>query len=576
MKRKSKLLVTIAALTLVAGCSRKSSSPPNKSQSPSKQTGGSSSQTSNKPKSGDATSQSPESQTATNQQADNLKPIKPNSQSPLDKSTSPSVETAPPIPAPAPSADVSAPAPSPSAQAPSPQTPLPTPLAQGPSTQSPSEKAPAGVIPNIPAPKTEPSNPETVTAIISPADDTTRLLTMMLIEVHPDMIEKARTQLINDVFSDEGTVQGKVVEIQASIAKLAKNDLYTPEIKNRVAFLQSRLLDRIKNDQLYDVLEKGVFFVGTGALLGTLAGTGAYRQIPQLGSSIRTGSQDALTSARAKIVEIYAQSRSTLQDLKAKVPDRESLNAALDRTKAKIKDVTDAAVQAGSRWRNKAAPALERDASADTLLRENLDDLGLLDYQRTAVSELSPVSAADLPLGLEFFTTPKSDFRFAVLDVLNGRHLKSTKVLVFEQQRIAEGNPFNSYYLTNRLPNEMVSSINSRLAMNPSGIETPERQFIHYMNLKTGAVSAMRWPVRKFEAMLQGASARIKPLFLNMDVPTAVGTGVASTAAMSVVYWYGYQNGEDTAQSYSAVNLEKMIPENHAFQSATLPASAGQ
>ncbi len=410
-----------------------------------------------------------------------------------------------------------------------------------PTSQSSSKKAPAGAL-TAPIP-----NESKIPEILNAQDDTTSLLRRMFVEVHEEQIEAAGNRLVDEVFSDEGEAQGKIVRIQASIAELAKKGAYTPEAKHRVAFLQSKLMDRIRDNQYTDVLEKGVFFVATGAVLGTIAGTGAYKNLPEIGQSIKASSRDGLNAFRSKMSDLYAGGQRAYRDVASRVSNRESfqgaVNSVRDTTSRLTRRISDSA---GAPFR-----------PAETLVRDTLDDLGVTTVEGNAIRELAPVPPTELPTTLEWKNTPKSTLQYSVLDHFQGEDLGIERRLVFRQDRLVRGSHLQTTFVSNPMPADIAGSVAARLEARE--IERPERMFVHFANLKTGAVSALRWPVAKFNAMLESANARVRPLFMTMDVPTAVGTGVTTAGAMGIVYWWGAGNGESIAEQKGAANLENMI-----------------
>jgi|GEM_PF-3623577 len=425
-----------------------------------------------------------------------------------------------------------------------------------PTEQSPESKAPIGATPTVPPPTTATPNAPNVARVINPDDDATILLAKYLMEVHPDAVDASRGQIVNEIFSDEDLAQAKILEIQAAVARLAKNGLYTSDVKSRVAFLQNSIQDRIQQDQYYGVLQKGVFVVATGAALGTLAGSGffpyTYQHLPEAVPAIRSSVNYTTTAVRDKMSALYKKTADVTRELKATVSSRERLNALVDKTR--------------EGFHNAVSSARAPFKSAEEIVKENLNDLGFQKYDQEILGELTPVKQVDLPDRMDFQATPKSNFQYAVLDTLHGEPLGIQRIFAFKQERLVRGSPFETVFITQPIEADLAGSMASRLAARAD--EPPARQFVHFQNLKTGTVSALRWPATKFKNMLESAGQKIQPLYHNMDMPTTIGTAALGATGFGLYYWKGYDNGEKTAQQYDAVNLEGMIQEKRALTSS--------
>lgn len=434
-----------------------------------------------------------------------------------------------------------------------------------PNTQS-TENVPKETRPTVPPvtappPSTTIPNAPSIARLINPTDDTLILLSKYLMEVHPDAIESTRDQLVNEIFSDEDQAQGKILEIQASVAKIANHGLYSNDVKGRIAFLQSRLVDQIQSNQYYDVLEKGVFFVASGAVLGGLAGTNAIPWVvdhaPNAVPAIKNAAQYTRDALRDKFNAIYQRSTAAARELRATVRDRERLNAFVDNTKAGVRKATNATLEAGTRVKNQIVDAARAPfKSAEKLVSENLEDLGLQKYDLDALGELTPVRRSDLVDNIEFRPTNKANFQYAILDTMYGMPLGIQRVVAFRQQRIIRGSPFETIFVTHPVDAGFAGNIASHLTVDAT---QPAGRFVNFMNLKTGVVSTLRWPVDKFTAMLKSADVSVQPLFQSLKDPRTVGTAALSATGFGIYYWWGYGNGEQNAQQYGAVDLENMI-----------------
>jgi hypothetical protein len=419
-----------------------------------------------------------------------------------------------------------------------------------------------------------PSEAASIPKVINPQDDVAILLTKFFVESEPDAIENARKNLVDEVFSEEGEAQGKVVEIQALIAKLERSGLYSPEVKSRVAYLQNGVADHVREDRNYDLLQKGAFIVGTGIVGGTLAGTGAYRLVGKIPSATKTAYLASQSAVREGISKAYAGTRTGLTAVKNTVGSREALGATYRDTKEAIvqagRSTVNATVETGAAVKNAVTSTARRAfRSSETVVRDHLEDLGLSQAEREVFAELAPVARREIPVGTEFFATPKATFKYAVLDTWDGQPLGLNRVVVFKTKRLIRGSPIEANFASNRIPADQAGELASKLAVQE--VEGPSRTFVHFMNMKTGTVSALRWPVDKFVALLSGAGRTVKPIFTNMDVPTAVGTALATTGAMGVIYWYGLDDGEDQAHEDDAINLERMLrPQEKPAVSAEL------
>jgi hypothetical protein len=195
----------------------------------------------------------------------------------------------------------------------------------------------------------------------------------------------------------------------------------------------------------------------------------------------------------------------------------------------------------------------------ETVVFENLEDLGVVGAERSAIESLETPDAATLAAAdLGFVATPKSSFKFAEVANWEGRDLDGERRLAFKQRRLLRGRPYETVLVTNPMPADVAGRIGSQLEARPSD----GRQFVHFMRLKTGAISALRWPIGKFKNIMAGTGAMIKPLFGAIDIPTATGTGVLSAGAMVLAYNYGYDEGQTATEESGSLNLEAMLKPN--------------
>jgi hypothetical protein len=426
--------------------------------------------------------------------------------------------------------------------------------------------APAVPTPSVPVPTAPIENRDTIASVIQPDDDTTILFTKFLRENRADQIERTSDQLLDEVYKDEGQAPGKRLELEATVAKLQNHGLYTPEVRKRVMFLQNRIEDRRVDKNYASAVSYGAFIVGSSLAIGTLSATGAFKHVPEIPAYTQAWAQRGQAAAREKMHEFRVKWHEGLDKFNRTVRDRQNLNAAVDRTRQSI-------VSGTTRFAEAVKSPFR---GADAIVRENLADFGITAEQEQAIGTLSPTRVIDLPVTADFKPTPKSTFQYAVLDRANDEvPLTNEKIIAFKQQRLAAGSPFENIFVSQPMPSETADAIVAQIAAREAA--PLERQFVHFVNFKTGAVSAMRWPVTKFKKMMQDAGVRIRPLFANFDTPTFAGTTASSAGLMAVLYWWGFENGQNDVQNYQSVNLERLIQNKDnlpPFQTSEMESAA--
>jgi hypothetical protein len=417
---------------------------------------------------------------------------------------------------------------------------------------SPDDKGDIKRAPSVPIPSGSLPNKHTVATVLSPQDDVMLALTRLFVVENSDAIEQARDQVVDEIFYDEGEAQGRIVEVQSAVAKLANNNLYSPEAKNRVAYLQSGIRDRIISDQNWDILKKGTFFVVGGTAVGMMAGTHAWRYYPEVISSAKNGWNASTNFVKENTSKLLSKSKEGWQSVTSPIRDR-----------ARREELIDSASAMGSRVGSKISRAVRRPMrSAHDLVHENLEDLGLDPMDLGAIRQFRPVDSTQIPPEVEFLNTPKSTFKYAVLDRWEGEDLGLDRMLVFKQQSLLpRGAALDTDFVTERMPAEVAGRVANKLRL--YDVEPESRQFVHFQRVGSTIATPFRWTAAQFRRMLAGTNDNIiQPMFRATDVPTAVGTGVATTALLSWAYHNGYGNGQNNAQQMDAIDLESLIRSN--------------
>jgi len=416
------------------------------------------------------------------------------------------------------------------------------------------------MIANAPPPAASAPNSQSISRILTPNDDTMILFTRMLVSLHAEDIESARDRLVDEIFSDEGQAPLKILELQSAVARLVNGGFYTPESKARVAYLRSDLEERAKNDQYADTLKKGAIFVATSFLvLGPVAASGLYRQVPELGTALRRSVDSTKAMWRDNVT---GKLGSKLQELRSGVTDPARRRAFYERTVNRGKQIKDSVAETATRAFR----------PTETLVRDNLEDLGVGIMQPEAINELVAVDSSEVPQELVFTPTPKASLEFAVVDRWAGEDLGINRRLVFRQQRLVRGVPLQTTFVSNPIAEDVASSIGEKISLRapvtpisgPVPLTAPEtvaaaaadQEFVHVVNAESGAVSATRMRWSQFTNMLKGIHGRYAPLFLS---PTSLGVGVTSAAAMGGVYWWGFNDGAVKGQPSSTMDLEAMV-----------------
>ena len=390
-----------------------------------------------------------------------------------------------------------------------------------------------------PPPTSTTRNAAEVSKVVEPRDETTTLFTLMLTSTHGPQIDNARDRLVNEVFSDEGAAPVKIALIQASVAKLANNGLYTDEPRARVHRLQSKLNERYESEQYSDVLTKGAIFAATSFLvLGPVAAGGVYRHVPEIGTKIKNGAKATRTAWRENVADKVGDK---WRNLKSNVTDPERRRHVFSRGRHMADDV--------------AQTASRPFRSAEQLLRENLEDIGVSTMDHAAINELRVVEGIEMPESVIFTETPKPTMKFAIVDHWAGEDLGMNRRIVFRQDRLMRGSPLETTLVTNPMPEEVAAGLGSRLTR--QAIEPPERDFVNVVHPETGAVASTRVTWQRFREAIAEAGAKYRPLVLS---PTSLGVGATTTAAALGGYWWGYEDGHLYGRTANAMNLEAFTP----------------
>lgn len=413
-------------------------------------------------------------------------------------------------------------------------------------------------VPTIPEP------PKTIAAAIDASDRLLSLLIEYLSSPDSSKIDSNASALLDEMFENEAEKEGKVVELQVNIGKLSHTGLYTPQVKERVALLQTQLDDRVRLHDQWDMLGKGLYFVAGGVVVGSIAGWG----VPALGAVTRDGIRNGWSSAKSGMYSgMNTGYNMSVKGLQSGYGMLKSGSGSAYRyartnfTRQNFIDSKNAAFQAGTNFRNRVTGFWHQPITpSQIMLNNNLNELGLTMTQRNVLGQIYEVPRMVIPAGLRFEKTPRPTLEYAILDRspdLASTPLGAKRVFAFKQGRWIRGSRFETIYVSQPMNAQSAKFIADKFKVRNA--QPTEGQTVHFLNLKNGAVTALQVSADTFKSIANGTGRMIKPLFTNFDVPTAVGTGVVTTTLLAVAHSYGYDSGHFQTEQQVDLELEKFV-----------------